>query len=231
MASEPASEPDFLTATRAAYDAAADTYTATVPQTLDALALPLAMFAAFAELVRANGNVVTADVGCGPGDITARLNALGLDAFGIDLSPAMVAAARREHPELRFETGSMLALDLPDADPEAGTGLGGLVAYYSIIHVPWERRADVFAEFHRVLAPGGYVLLGFQIGAERRHNPRAYGHDAPLTSYRQRPADIAELLTEAGFAMVANVESEPDPTGGPEAPGHGHVLARRPATT
>ena len=42
------------------------------------------------------------DVGCGPGRITAHLRQLGVDAFGIDLSPGMVEAARREHPGLRF---------------------------------------------------------------------------------------------------------------------------------
>jgi hypothetical protein len=53
--------------------------------------------------------------------------------FGIDLSPRMLAVARQSYPELRFNLGSMLDLDLPD-----GT-LGGLVAWYSIIHIPDER--------------------------------------------------------------------------------------------
>jgi hypothetical protein len=57
------------------------------------------------------------------------LNRLGLDAFGIDLSPGMIALARRTNPDLRFDVGSMLALDLPSAS------LGGILAYYSIIHI------------------------------------------------------------------------------------------------
>jgi len=56
-----------------------------------------------------------ADVGCGPGHVTAHLHELGVDAFGIDLSPEMVAVARREHPAPRFEVGSMTDLDLPAA--------------------------------------------------------------------------------------------------------------------
>jgi hypothetical protein len=54
-----------------------------------------------------------------------------VDAFGVDLSPEMIALARRTYPHLRFEVGSMLALDTPDAS------LGGVVANYSIIYVPW----------------------------------------------------------------------------------------------
>ncbi|WP_028192648.1 class I SAM-dependent methyltransferase [Salinispora pacifica] len=75
-------------------------------------------------------------MGCGPGRVTILLPRLGLDAFGIDLSPQMVALARQTYPELGFEVGSMLALQVPDAS------LGGLMAYYSIIHVPWERRPE-----------------------------------------------------------------------------------------
>ncbi len=41
-----------------------------------------------------------------------------------------------DYPQLRFEEGSMLALDMPAA------GLGGLLAYYSIIHIARERRDD-----------------------------------------------------------------------------------------
>ena len=105
-----------------------------------------------AELVRAGGNGPVADVGCGPGWVTAILARLGLDAFGVDLSPRTIALARRTHPHLRFEVGSMLALDLADGS------LGGLLACYSIIHVPWELRPKLFAEFHRVLAPGGRAV-------------------------------------------------------------------------
>ena len=76
-----------------------------------------------------------------------------MTAFGVDLSPEMVALARRAHPGLRFDEGSMTALDLPDG------ALGGIVASYSIIHIPPERLPAVFAEFHRVLAPGGHMLV------------------------------------------------------------------------
>lgn len=42
------------------------------------------------------------------------LHDLGLDAFGLDLSPAMVDHARRAHPALRFEEGRMEALPVED---------------------------------------------------------------------------------------------------------------------
>jgi SAM-dependent methyltransferase len=53
------------------------------------------MLAAFAEVVLAAGDGPVADIECGPGRVTAHLHGLGLTAFGVDLSPAMVAVARR----------------------------------------------------------------------------------------------------------------------------------------
>ncbi|MFB7669448.1 class I SAM-dependent methyltransferase [Kitasatospora sp. NPDC056138] len=56
----------------------------------------------FAGLVQTTGRGQVADVGCGSGRITAHLRGLGVDTFGIDLSPAMIEVARRDHPGLRF---------------------------------------------------------------------------------------------------------------------------------
>lgn len=209
----------FVVATRDSYDAVAAAYAETVAPRLDGMPFERALFAAFAELVRAGGNGSVADVGCGPGHVTALLYQLDLDAFGIDLSPEMVALARRSYPRVRFEEGSMLALDLPDAS------LGGLLAYYSIIHIPWERRPEVFAEFHRVLAPGGLLMLGFQIGDERGHRTEAYGKAVSLDWYRQRPDEVAGLLREVGFEMWMTAVREPEPTDKTE---QGTLMARKP---
>jgi len=48
-----------------------------------------------------------ADVGCGPGYVTAHLHDSDVEVFGIDLSPEMIDIARRDHPHLRFEVGTM----------------------------------------------------------------------------------------------------------------------------
>src|SRR5450432_300223 len=43
------------------------------------------------------------DVGCGPGQLTARIAASGAVPLGIDKSPAMVAQARQNYPSLKFQ--------------------------------------------------------------------------------------------------------------------------------
>jgi SAM-dependent methyltransferase len=90
----------FVAATRDSYDALADEHAEVVASGMDDRPLDRALFAAFAELVRAGGNGPVADVGCGPGRVTILLSSLGLDAFGIDLSPGMLALARRSCPQL-----------------------------------------------------------------------------------------------------------------------------------
>jgi SAM-dependent methyltransferase len=210
---------DALAALRDSYDALAAEHADVVGSGLDDRPLDRALLATFAELVRSGGNDRVADVGCGAGRVTVLLSRLGLDASGIDLSPGMVALARRTYPQLRFKEGSMLALDLPAA------ALGGLLAYYSIIHIPWPRRPEVFAEFGRVLAPGGMLMLVFQIGDELRHRSELLGTPISVNWYRQQPADVADLLREAGFELWVTAVREPE---GTEQTTQGYVLARKP---
>ncbi|ADB29360.1 Methyltransferase type 11 [Kribbella flavida DSM 17836] len=208
-----------MTATRDSYDALASAHADVVSSALDDRPLDHALFATFAELVRQGGNGPVADVGCGPGRVTILLSRLGLDAFGIDLSPGMLELARRTYPELRFDEGSMLALDLPDAS------LGGVLAYYSIIHVPWDQRPQVFAEFHRVLTPGGVVMLVFQVGEEKVHRDEFLGEAISLDFYRQQPHEVAELLRAAGFDLWMTAVREPQDA---EKTPQGYVIARKP---
>lgn len=219
-------EPEFLNATRSSYDAMAPGYAEHARGELAAKPLERALLGAFAELAAtAGGGLPVADVGCGTGRVTAHLHGLGLglDVFGIDLSPRMVAVAREEHPGLRFEEGSMLDLGLPDAS------LGGLLAWYSTIHVPDEELPGVFAEFHRVLAPGAHVQLGFQVGDEPLRLTEAWGMEISLDCHRRQPERIAGLLRDAGLEVMSRVWRERDTDGPfPERAPQGFVLARRP---
>ncbi|MEV7843859.1 class I SAM-dependent methyltransferase [Streptomyces cyaneofuscatus] len=217
---------DFQRTTRDSYDAIAPAYAEFSRGELAAKPLERGVLAVFAELAAAGGGGLSvADVGCGTGRVTAHLSelGLGLDVFGIDLSPQMLAVARQEHPGLRFEEGSMLALGLPDAS------LGGLLAWYSTIHVPDEELPGVFAEFHRVLAPGAPVQLGFQVGDEPLRMTEALGEEVSLVFHRRLPERVAALLRAAGLEVRAVVRKERE-TEGPfpgRAP-QGFVLARRP---
>ncbi len=125
---------------------------------------------------------------------------------GVDLSSQMVAIATKDYPAMRFQVGSIRALAL-----ESGT-LGGITAWYSIIHTPPAQLPATFDEFSRVLVEGGYLALAFQVGNEQVHIEQAYGHSISLDAYRMDPNDTADLMASAGLLVKARLVRQPDAT-------------------
>ncbi len=195
----------WLADTRASYDTVADSYSDFTREALAGEPYLRGALALFADLVDAVGGGPVADVGCGPGHVTAHLHALGVDVFGLDLSPAMIEIARREHPDLRFEVGSMTDLRLADASVAA------LLAFWSLIHIPDDEIPAVLGHFRRVLRPGGPVLLGFHVGDGSRLKTQGYGgHPMNVYVHRRRPERVAAWLRDAGFTVEAQVLIDPD---------------------
>lgn len=149
---------DDVDRTRRDYDAVAEAYDNLVRGDNSTDPLQTAMITAFAELTRScPSGAGVLDAGCGPGHWTDHLDRLGISTRGIDLSPAMVAIARRYRPDLRFEVGSILELEAADAS------FAGVLAHFSLIHTPPHLVPLALAEFARVLAPGGTFLIAGQI--------------------------------------------------------------------
>lgn len=195
----------WLSDTRESYDTDADGYAEKVRDLLDGSPYLRVSLALFAEMVRDAGGGRVADVGCGPGYVTRHLHDLGVDAFGIDLSPAMIAIARHDYPDLRFEVGTMTDLNLSD------DSVAGVLSFWSVIHVPDESVPGVFAQFRRVIQPGGPLLVGFHVGDETRHTSEGYsGRSINVDSHRRQPDKVARLLREAGFGIEAELVMRPD---------------------
>ncbi|MEN3610703.1 class I SAM-dependent methyltransferase [Plantactinospora sp. ZYX-F-223] len=190
----------WLAGTRTSYDTVADSYSDYTREALAKQPYLLAALALFAELVHAIDGGPVADVGCGPGHVTAHLHNLGVEMFGIDLSPAMIDLARREHPDLRFEVGSMTDLQLADAS------IAALLAFWSLIHIPDYAVPTVFGHFHRVMRPGGPLMLGFHVGDESRLKTQGYGgHPMKVYVHRRQPDQVAAWLRDAGFTVKAQM--------------------------
>jgi ubiquinone/menaquinone biosynthesis C-methylase UbiE len=146
------------------------------------------------------------DVGCGPGHVTAFLAGLGLNAAGLDLSTKMVAQARARHPDLGFSTGSMTALPARDGSWD------GLVSFYSLIHMIGDAELrTALAEFRRVLAGGGLLLLAVHAGREVRHCTEWFGAQVDVSFRFFDPDRLAAELGEAGFAVQAVTRRQPYP--------------------
>jgi SAM-dependent methyltransferase len=196
----PGTSKGWLADTRTSYNTVATSYADQVRNLLDETPYERAVLALFAGLVHTTGGGPVVDVGCGPGRITAYLRELGVDTFGIDLSPAMIEVARRDHPGLRFEVGSMTDLDLADAS------MAGLVAWYSLIHIPDDEIGSVFTHFRRVLRHGGPLLISFHVGDDSRLKTQGYGsHPMKLSVHRRQPGQVAAWLNDAGFTVEAQM--------------------------
>jgi len=110
------------------YDQVADEYVRRIFDELQHKPLDRQLLDRFAASVRDVGPAC--DMGCGPGHVARYLHEHGVQICGIDLSLAMVERARRLTPGVEFRQGDMVALDAPDE------AWAGIVAFYSIIHIP-----------------------------------------------------------------------------------------------
>lgn len=194
---------DVLDRTRRDYDGLAEAYDDLVRGN-SADPLQTAMITAFAELVRAGpSDAGVLDAGCGPGHWTVHLDRLGVAAQGIDLSPAMVAIARRYRPDLHFEVGSVLELAMTDAS------VAGVLAHFCLIHTPPRLVPVALSEFARVLVPGGILLLAGQItDTADRSGWRPCDHRAS-PAYPWTLDALADQLHRHGFAELARLRIAP----------------------
>ncbi|WP_190134995.1 class I SAM-dependent DNA methyltransferase [Streptomyces longispororuber] len=204
-------------AVRRSYDTVAEEYATRLHDELDAKPLDRALLAALVEQTGLDGPI--ADLGCGPGHVAAHLTALGARTVGVDLSPGMVAEARRRHPAVEFRQGDLL--DLPAEDGE----FAAAVALYTIIHLAPDELLPAFTEAHRVLRPSGLLLVSFHRGTEIRHLDDWWGHDVNLDFHFLSTDAVADLLTEAGFTLEARLERPPHPQEAPTP--RSYLLTRR----
>ena len=162
------------------------------------------------------------DVGCGPGHWTAFLRGddgagpdTGREVEGIDLSAAFIHGARVRYPHLTFHRGSFRTL------PQASGTVGGILAWYSVIHTPPAELTEVFAEFARVLAPGGSLLLGYFVG-----EPRAAFAHAVAPAFFWTAEALSPLLAATDLELQWSEAREREPGEISSRP-HGALRARR----
>jgi SAM-dependent methyltransferase len=160
------------------------------------------------------------DMGCGPGQIARYLKDHGADALGVDLSPNMVAAARKLSPDIQFFQGNMLELDLPDAS------WGGIAAFYSLIHIPRPLLPEALRELHRVLRPGGLLLMAYHIGEETVHIDDWWEKPVKLDFNFLQTSLVKDLLVKSGLALEDVIERDPYPEEHPSR--RAYIFARKP---
>lgn len=153
---------------RSSYDAVAHKYEAQFLDELQDKPRDRQLLAAFAGSV---GDPIL-EVGCGPGQVGAFVRQRGRSVLGLDLSAEMARLAMGR-------LDGVIAGDMRWL-PVGGELLGGVVAFYSLIHVQRGVLCTVLEEFHRVLRPGGRVLFTVHEGATA--SSRSLFHLSPPSS-------------------------------------------------
>jgi SAM-dependent methyltransferase len=98
------------------------------------------------------------DLACGKGRHAIYLNSLGYDVTGVDLSEHSIAEANKSANEhLRFEVHDLRALTCKENEFDIALNLFTSFAYFA----SKEEDALVIRNIHRILKPGGFVLIDF----------------------------------------------------------------------
>jgi SAM-dependent methyltransferase len=205
--------------TRASYDVVAGEYAARIYGELSGKPFDREWLDDFAQRTRLLGPVC--DLGCGPGHIARYLQERGVCAFGLDLSFGNLRQAQRLNPFLEFLQGDMLAL------PLAAETLGGIAAFYSIIHLDREQVPVTLREMRRALRPGGWLLLAFHLGTETLHEDELWGYAVDFDATMFTLAEVAQQAEKAGLVVERAVERDPYAPEVEYQSRRGYILARR----
>ncbi len=145
------------------------------------------------------------DFGCGPGQTTKYLKNLGIEISGLDLSEKILEQARTIHLGINFRKGNILELEFD------GDSIGGVVAFYAMVHFTEEQVEIAFREVFRVLQQSGLFLFTYHIGEEAIHIEEFLGKKVDIDFMFYTTDFISSCLKDSGFGKIEIIEREPYP--------------------
>jgi SAM-dependent methyltransferase len=187
------------------------------------------------NLLREAGARSVLDAGCGPASVLRVLAADGLDVYGFDLTPQMVAEARRvlgAGPERIWE-GSVLAAE--SYRPASGdAGYDAALCIGVLPHVPADAPPSLFARLRGSVRPGGLVVVEARnqlFGLFTQNRPsyelirdELIRADALKARAGAGAAELEALLAE--YQGHFRMDLPPVRTGKAGEPGYDEVLSR-----
>jgi ubiquinone/menaquinone biosynthesis C-methylase UbiE len=185
---------------RSSYDAVARPYERQFLHELDEKPMDRELLAWLASVAKDP----VLDIGCGPGQIGAAVAASSRVVIGVDFSREMarLAATRLD---------AAVAADMR-ALPLGAAVAGGVVAFYSLIHLRRRELGAALQEFHRVLRPGGWMLISAHEGTGEIERDEFVGEPVPMAATFFRLEELATATTEAGFEIIRAERRLPYPS-------------------
>jgi len=140
------------------------------------------------------------DTACGPGHMLAMYREQFDEEralVGLDLAPAMVKLAQGNiKGEARVEVGDMCELKA-----EASGSCSAVVNFYALQHVSSQGAQEAFAQWFRVLAPGGQLIVHLWEGS----GAIDYGGQTDIVALRYTSEQLQQWAEQAGFTVAACV--------------------------
>lgn len=185
-----------------AYESVAAEYAARFTDELESKPRDRELLTAFG----ANADGVIIDVGCGPGHVGGYLHRAGRSVVGLDLSSAMAAMAQAA-------LGAAVVADMRHL-PFPAESLGGIVAFYSLIHLRRAEVTDALQEFRRVLRPGHRALIAVHEGEGDVTVDEFLGRPVKVSATLFRLDELISAAIAAELDVVATVRRAPYSTEG-----------------
>lgn len=140
------------------------------------------------------------DGGCGPGRDCAEFSRAGFSVVGLDLSAALLTAARAYAPAARFAMGDLRALPLRDG------GFAGVWMCSSLVHLPADLVATILREAYRVLRDGGVLFASVMDGTEAGWREDQFTGRRWFQPFTEQ--SFTGLVERAGFSVISG-QAEP----------------------
>ncbi|MFX1315841.1 MAG: class I SAM-dependent methyltransferase [Promethearchaeota archaeon] len=139
-------------------------------------------------------NAIILDVGCGAGIPTAKyLFQKGINVIGIDISDVMLKMARENVPD-----GKFIKMDITNLQFDENS-FDGIISVYTLFHVKKEQHHSVFKQFHKILKPGGILLINTGINDSEGISD-FFG--APMFWSNHDPKITLNLVQKTGFSII-----------------------------
>ncbi len=148
----------------------------------------------FISRIKPHGSVL--EIGCGAGQFSQYLISKGFSVIGIDLSDAMLTLAKEHVPQGDFQTMDMRSLSFPDSM------FDGVIAPYSLIHIPDAEVTETLKGFSRVLTSQGRICLIVQQGDADHMVTEPFAPDKQIFFNFFTPERIQAHVQEAGFTTI-----------------------------
>ena len=129
------------------YDVAGKKYTAERTEDL----VEMKILHEFTPYIPKGGKIL--DLGCGGGIPFTHYLSKRFKTTGIDISPKQIEFARKNVLDATFICGDVTVWDFQKNKYD------GIIAYYSIIHIPRDEHFPLFSKMYSLLNPKGVVLM------------------------------------------------------------------------